>query len=51
MGLLTPKNNKGDKKNDKPKNANQQSKFIKTATKGQGNAPKKGMTGGSQRGS
>jgi hypothetical protein len=53
MGLLTPKNKKGDKKTSSitntQKNANQGSKFI---SKGKGGASvKKGMTGGSQRGS
>lgn len=53
MGLLTPKGKKGDKKNNGPKNSGPQSKFIsKGNTKGVGgNAGKKGMTGGSQRGS
>lgn len=51
MGLLTPKGNKGDKKTSNPKSTNQQSKFIKGGTKGQGSATKKNMTGGSQRGS
>jgi len=52
MGLLTPKGKKGDKKNNAPKHAPQQSKFIAgKSTKGQG-MPKKGMmTGGAQRGS
>jgi hypothetical protein len=53
MGLLTPKGKKGDKKssttNTAQKNANQGSKFI---SKGKGGGfVKKGMTGGSQRGS
>ncbi len=52
MGLLTPKGKKGDKKttaNTAHKNANQGSKFI---SKGKaGGSVKKGMTGGSQRGS
>lgn len=51
MGLLTPKGNKGDKKTSNPKATNQQSKFIKGGTKSQGGTTKKGMTGGSQRGS
>jgi hypothetical protein len=53
MGLLTPKDKKGDKKNSGPgKNAGQQSKFIpKGNTKGMSGAGKKPMTGGSQRGS
>ena len=52
MGLLTPKGKKGDKKGTASKN-NQQSKFItKSNTKGTGGGfVKKGMTGGSQRGS
>lgn len=55
MGLLNQQGKKGDKKsaNKQQKNAGQQSKFI---TKGGskpagGGATKKGMTGGSQRGS
>ncbi|MFL5789765.1 MAG: hypothetical protein ACJ748_17015 [Flavisolibacter sp.] len=55
MGLLTPKDNKGGKKGSggkNSKNANQGSKFITNKnSKGQGNFTKKGMTGGSQRGS
>jgi hypothetical protein len=53
MGLLTPKGKKGDKKNNGTKATGSQSKFIaKGNTKGAaGNAGKKGMTGGSQRGS
>lgn len=53
MGLLTPKDKKGDKKNNGPKNNGPQSKFIpKGNSKGAaGNMGKKGMTGGSQRGS
>lgn len=52
MGLLTPKGKKGDnKKQTGPKNG-QQSKFIQSPnSKGLGNVGKKGMTGGSQRGS
>jgi hypothetical protein len=51
MGLLTPKGKKNDKKTTNPKNG-QQSKFIQGPnSKGQGNVGKKGMTGGSQRGS
>ena len=51
MGLLTPKGKKGDKKTTGPKNT-QQSKFIQNPnTKGMANLGKKGMTGGSQRGS
>jgi hypothetical protein len=51
MGLLTPKGKKGDKKTTAPK-ASQQSKFIQSpSAKSQGNFGKKGMTGGSQRGS
>jgi hypothetical protein len=52
MGLLTPKGKKGDKKQNN-KNNNQQSKFITSkSTKGSaGGFVKKGMTGGSQRGS
>ena len=52
MGLLTPKGKKGDKKTTPSathKNASQGSKFI---SKGKaGGSVKKGMTGGSQRGS
>ena len=52
MGLLTPKGKKGDKKGTNPKNSNQASKFIpKGNSKAAGNVGKKGMTGGSQRGS
>ena len=55
MGLLTPKGNKGNKKGSgskNSKNANQGSKFITSKnSKAQGNFAKKGMTGGSQRGS
>lgn len=52
MGLLTPKGKKDDKKTAS-KNNSQQSKFItKGNTKGTGGGfVKKGMTGGSQRGS
>ncbi len=54
MGLLTPKNKKGDKKTSSvtnaQKNANQGSKFISKG-KGGGSAKKGMMTGGSQRGS
>ncbi len=52
MGLLTPKGKKGDKKSSpatqKPATAG--SKFISKSTKAAGGM-KKGMTGGSQRGS
>ena len=52
MGLLTPKGKKGDKKassaTQKPASAG--SKFISKSTKAAGGM-KKGMTGGSQRGS
>jgi hypothetical protein len=53
MGLLTPKGNKGDKKknNNVAKNNAQGSKFINKGVKGSGGFVKKGMTGGSQRGS
>lgn len=52
MGLLTPKGKKGDKKTANSKNSNQSSKFIlKGNSKAAGNVGKKGMTGGSQRGS
>ena len=53
MGLLTPKGKKDDKKNGTAKNNSQQSKFItKGNVKGTGGGfVKKGMTGGSQRGS
>ena len=52
MGLLTPKGKKGDKKTSttSPKNASAGSKFISKGTKAAGGI-KKGMTGGSQRGS
>jgi hypothetical protein len=52
MGLLTPKGKKDDKKTA-AKNNSQQSKFIsKGNAKGSsGGFVKKGMTGGSQRGS
>lgn len=50
MGLLTPKGKKGDKK--AASKAAPQSKFIQNKnSKAQGNFAKKGMTGGSQRGS
>jgi len=54
MGLLTPKDKKGDnKKNNNQKNNPQQSKFFtnKTANKTAKGGQKKPMTGGSQRGS
>ncbi len=52
MGLLTPKGKKDDKKTTNSKNSNQSSKFIqKGNSKAAGNVGKKGMTGGSQRGS
>jgi hypothetical protein len=52
MGLLTPKGKKGDKKTANPKNNSQQSKFFPNKnTKSAGGFTKKGMTGGSQRGS
>lgn len=52
MGLLTPKGKKDDKKNNNPKNNPQQSKFLPKNAKGTGGGfVKKGMTGGSQRGS
>ena len=52
MGLLTPKGNKGDKKKNNKTAANtQSSKFISKGVKGGGGFVKKGMTGGSQRGS
>ena len=52
MGLLTPKGKKGDKKGNNAKPASQSSKFIlKGNSKAVGNVGKKGMTGGSQRGS
>ncbi len=52
MGLLTPKGKKGDKKTatTNPKNAGTGSKFMGKGTKAAGGV-KKGMTGGSQRGS
>ncbi|HVG12220.1 MAG TPA: hypothetical protein VM843_04410 [Flavisolibacter sp.] len=52
MGLLTPKGKKGDKKasTTTQKSANAGSKFISKSTKAAGGM-KKGMTGGSQRGS
>jgi hypothetical protein len=54
MGLLNQQGKKGDKKsgNKQVKNAGQQSKFINKGSKPVGGgATKKGMTGGSQRGS
>ena len=52
MGLLTPKGKKGDKKSNSSKSSAQSSKFIpKGNSKAVGNVGKKGMTGGSQRGS
>ena len=53
MSLLTPKGKKDAKKSSAaPKPANQGSKFITNKnTKGLGGSVKKGMTGGSQRGS
>ncbi|HYK56188.1 MAG TPA: hypothetical protein VEV15_06885 [Flavisolibacter sp.] len=54
MGLLTPKGKKNDKKGSAaPKHSNQGSKFMTNKnTKGAGGGfVKKGMTGGSQRGS
>ena len=52
MGLLTPKGKKGDKKSSTTtqKTASAGSKFISKSTKAAGGM-KKGMTGGSQRGS
>lgn len=52
MGLLTPKGKKDDKKTttNNLKNASAGSKFISKGTKAAGGL-KKGMTGGSQRGS
>ena len=52
MGLLTPKGKKGDKKSSPSvqKPASAASKFISKSTKAAGGM-KKGMTGGSQRGS
>lgn len=54
MGLLTPKGKKDDKKTSgsKQKNNNQGSKFLTNKnSKGSAGFVKKGMTGGSQRGS
>ena len=54
MGLLNQQNKKGDKKssNKQQKNAGTQSKFISKGSKPAGGSMgKKGMTGGSQRGS
>ncbi len=54
MGLLTPKGKKDDKKSSssKQKNNNQGSKFLTNKnSKGNAGFVKKGMTGGSQRGS
>jgi hypothetical protein len=52
MGLLTPKGKKGDNKKNAAPKPGQQSKFIQNPnSKGQANIGKKGMTGGSQRGS
>ena len=52
MGLLTPKGKKGDKKTTTSslKNTSAGSKFISKSSKAAGGV-KKGMTGGSQRGS
>lgn len=51
MGLLTPKDKKGDKKSANQKNS-QQSKFLQNKnTKSSGGFTKKPMTGGTQRGS
>ncbi len=54
MGLLTPKGKKGDKKNSAKNNQSnsQGSKFLNNKNiKSSGGFVKKGMTGGSQRGS
>lgn len=54
MGLLNQQGKKGDKKTGgkQQKNNSQQSKFINKGSKpAGGSAGKKGMTGGSQRGS
>lgn len=52
MSLMNQKGKKGDKKPANPKNAPQQSKFINSkSTKAASGGMKKGMTGGSQRGS
>ena len=53
MGLLTPKGKKNEKKGSAPpKHASQGSKFLGNKNaKGSGGFGKKGMTGGSQRGS
>ena len=54
MGLLTPKGKKGNKKSstNNSKNNAQGSKFIPNKNvKGSAGFVKKGMTGGSQRGS
>jgi len=53
MGLLTPKGKKDSKKGAAaPKHTNQGSKFLANKNaKGSGGFVKKGMTGGSQRGS
>jgi hypothetical protein len=55
MGLLTPKGKKGDKKQESTAAKNpggQASKFLPNkSNKGSAGFVKKGMTGGSQRGS
>lgn len=49
MGLLTPKNNKGDKKSaNKLKSAGQESKFIKQNSKPSGFTKKPVKTGGAR---
>lgn len=48
MGLLTPKNNKGDKKANKLKNSGNESKFIKQNSKPAGFTKKPVKTGGSR---
>jgi hypothetical protein len=49
MGLLTPKNNKSDKKGgNKGKNAGQESKFIKQSSKPSGFTKKPVKTGGAR---
>jgi hypothetical protein len=48
MGLLTPKNNKGDKKANKQKSSGQESKFMRQNSKPTGVTKKPVKTGGSR---
>jgi hypothetical protein len=51
MGLLTPKNNKGDKKNQKQKNSNVQGSPFKQNSKPSGFNKKQPLKTGGARGS